>query len=60
MQVIALTKQLRGVIGQRLLTGICSSSCELKRQKAGANLSAALQFISYKAVLRREEYPKQQ
>lgn len=55
-----LKKQFRGVIGQQLLTGICSSSCELKRQKAGVHLGAALELISYKAVQRTKEYPVQQ
>lgn len=39
-----------GFVGQ-LPSSICSSSCQIKRQKAGVSFRAALQSLSYKAVL---------
>lgn len=53
MHVIILTKQFRGVTEQQWLTGICSSSCQRRRQRAGVNFSATSELISHKAVLKR-------
>ena len=46
-------KIVRGVTEQQWLIGICSSSCQLRRQRAGVSFSATSELISHKAVLKR-------